>query len=277
MGAHTMSRRIRRALAELLLIKSGLRRFLLPRLLPTHFEATKFLMTRLMHDGLHARDGLLSMVFSAEDTSRPSASLLDLALRVIDRARTIDLKDILARMVDGGEHTRHASTWPGEHYVLLGALVEVLQPKLVIEIGTAEGMSALVMKKYLPACGRLVTFDLVPWENYPNVRLTSADFADGRLTQHVEDLSAPSVFARHAALLREADLLFLDASKDGRLEQVLLDHLDGLTFAKSPLLVLDDIRHWNMLGVWRAIDRPKLDLTSFGHWSGTGLVEWLSS
>ena len=22
------------------------------------------------------------------------------------------------------------------------------------------------------------------------------------------------------------------------------------------------------------IARPKLDLTSFGHWSGTGLVEW---
>jgi hypothetical protein len=29
-----------------------------------------------------------------------------------------------------------------------------------------------------------------------------------------------------------------------------------------------------MLGVWRGIARPKLDLTSFGHGSGTGLVRW---
>ena len=28
------------------------------------------------------------------------------------------------------------------------------------------------------------------------------------------------------------------------------------------------------LRIWRAIARPKLDVTSFGHWTGTGLVEW---
>ncbi|MGH7312141.1 MAG: hypothetical protein ACREJV_03130 [Candidatus Rokuibacteriota bacterium] len=31
---------------------------------------------------------------------------------------------------------------------------------------------------------------------------------------------------------------------------------------------------WNMLAIWREIRMPKLDVTSFGHWSGTGLVEW---
>jgi hypothetical protein len=31
----------------------------------------------------------------------------------------------------------------------------------------------------------------------------------------------------------------------------------------------------NMIGIWRGIRHPKLDLTSFGHWSGTGLVEWI--
>jgi hypothetical protein len=38
--------------------------------------------------------------------------------------------------------------------------------------------------------------------------------------------------------------------------------------------MFDDIRLWNMLRTWRTINRPKLDLTSFGHWSGTGLVDW---
>jgi hypothetical protein len=39
-------------------------------------------------------------------------------------------------------------------------------------------------------------------------------------------------------------------------------------------LVFDDIRIWNMLRIWREIVRPKLDLTSFGHWTGTGIVDW---
>jgi hypothetical protein len=39
------------------------------------------------------------------------------------------------------------------------------------------------------------------------------------------------------------------------------------------LLILDDIRFTNMIPLWRAISSPKLDLSSFGHWSGTGLVD----
>jgi hypothetical protein len=46
--------------------------------------------------------------------------------------------------------------------------------------------------------------------------------------------------------------------------------LDG-----APVLVFDDTRVRNMLHTWRDVRRPKLDLTSFGHWSGTGLVHWV--
>ena len=38
-------------------------------------------------------------------------------------------------------------------------------------------------------------------------------------------------------------------------------------------LLLDDIRFLQMVNCWRSIASPKLDLTSFGHWSGTGLVD----
>lgn len=36
----------------------------------------------------------------------------------------------------------------------------------------------------------------------------------------------------------------------------------------------DDIRLWNMLRIWREIRLPKMDMTSFGPWCGTGLCEW---
>jgi hypothetical protein len=82
------------------------------------------------------------------------------------------------------------------------------------------------------------------------------------------------VVARHRALLEEADFIFIDAAKDGVMEQRFIDNLKPLGFRNAPIVMFDDIRVWNMLKIWRQLDRPKLDLTSFGHWSGTGLVDW---
>lgn len=39
------------------------------------------------------------------------------------------------------------------------------------------------------------------------------------------------------------------------------------------LLVIDDIRLWNVLEIWESIASPKLDVSGFGHYTGTGLVE----
>jgi predicted O-methyltransferase YrrM len=45
---------------------------------------------------------------------------------------------------------------PGEHYRLLAALVKLLQPERVLEIGTFHGLSALALKKFLPSAGKIV-------------------------------------------------------------------------------------------------------------------------
>jgi hypothetical protein len=39
------------------------------------------------------------------------------------------------------------------------------------------------------------------------------------------------------------------------------------------LLVLDDIRLLPMVTLWEDLRLRKLDLTSFGHWSGTGIAQ----
>jgi predicted O-methyltransferase YrrM len=135
-------------------------------------------------------------------------------------------------------------------------------------------MSALALTERLPADGRVVTFDVVPWREVLGTLLTEADFADGRLEQVVDDVTHADGLARHRELLTRADLLFVDAAKDGSMEARLLAHLESVPFERPPIVVLDDIRLWKMLDVWRSISRPKLDLTSFGHWSGTGLVDW---
>lgn len=223
-----------------------------------------------------------SLLFPAgRDADRPSDFLLDVALRAVDKARTVNVGELDRRSREAEARTGFSlglqpSQWPGEHYRLLAGLMQAFAPRQVVEVGTGGGLSALAMKQRLPRGSRITTFDLHPWNSgRPFEVLTTSDFADGSLVQLVGDLSEPTTFAKHVDLLRSADLLFVDGPKDGSMEQTLLAQLDGVTFrAAHVLLVMDDIRLWNLLGTWRAIRRPKLDLTSFGHWCGTGLVEW---
>lgn len=225
-----------------------------------------------IHAPVKARHAEYSMIFSADDDlSRPSKYLLSLALEAIERSTRISLDDISARI----KHPPYwPDIWPGEHYKLLAGFVLTLKPELVIEIGTGTGLSALSMKKYLPSGSRIVTFDIIEWKSTPCSYFCAADFADEQLVQYTDDLSNPSIFLKHRELLVEGNIIFIDAAKDGVMEQKLIDNLKEISFKANPLLVFDDIRVWNMLKIWRNISFPKLDLTSFGHWSGTGIVEW---
>jgi predicted O-methyltransferase YrrM len=215
------------------------------------------------------------MIYSEDDsTSRPSERLLDLAVESISRAREISLADLSERLAGRFAYDDDlVNLWPGEHYRLLAAFVQILRPRVIVEIGTGEGLSALAMLKYLSQDSQLITFDIVPWEEYPRHCLSARDFADGRLHQVVADLAQESAFAEHQKVLQNADLVFVDAAKDGLFERRLLARLEGLSFSKACLFALDDIRLWNMLSVWRNLSWPKLDLTSFGHWCGTGICE----
>ena len=217
-----------------------------------------------------------SMLYSEDDSpSRPSARLIELSIQAITYAQRHTCVDDIAKRLAGrfpySDDT--LSLWPGEHYKLLAALVQVLKPALVVEIGTAEGLSALSMLKYLPIDGRVITFDIVPWERYPRSSLKLEDFQDGRLTQIVANLAESDTFSQYSELLSRADLVFIDAAKDGVLEHRLLANFKTLRFESNPLFVFDDIRLWNMLSFWRTLTWPKLDLTSFGHWCGTGICE----
>lgn len=227
----------------------------------------------VMPPPVDVRHAEYSMLLSADDDlGRPTDRLLDVALAAVQRARTVDVSPLARRVPTG---IRFAEVWPGEHYKLLAGLVKALEAKSIVEIGTATGLSALSLLLNLPKEGRLTTFDVVPWSQYyDGTVLEQADFSDGRLVQVLDDLQQVSVVEKHRAVLEEADFIFIDAAKDGVMEQRFIDNLKLLHFRKAPIVMFDDIRVWNMLAIWRRLDRPKLDLTSFGHWSGTGLVDW---
>lgn len=206
-----------------------------------------------------------------DECGRPSERLLDISLRAIDQARRTDLSWLSKRMAKG---PFYPDVWPGEHYKLLSGLVVALRPKRIIEIGTFQGLGSLAMKNSLIPDAELITVDIVPWKEILNSAFRNSDFEDGRLRQVIGDPSNDIFFKSFSQTLSGCDLLFIDGPKNVTFEQILLRKLSTISLPKNSVVVLDDVRLWNMLKIWREIRRPKLDLTSFGHWTGTGLIDW---
>jgi predicted O-methyltransferase YrrM len=160
--------------------------------------------------------------------------------------------------------------FPGEHYRLLRALSSVLKSQLAIEVGTFRGYGSLALLNSLTT-SRVVTYDVI---KYPPDHL-SVDFSnlDGQIESRVINLIDEIDFASQTKTLSECDFIFIDGPKDGIFEYLLLDRLASVRYFRPKILVLDDIKFMNMIPLWRSIRNPKLDISSFGHWSGTGLVD----
>ena len=220
---------------------------------------------------MHIRHAERSIIMSADDDpGKPNAKLIKLAL---DAAAAASLETFPLSAGRAGADIQLANIWPGEHYRLLAGIVSELKPKRIIEIGTFTGLSTLALRQRLPVESELITLDIVPWQDC-NPSLRADDFTDGRMRQIIADLTQPQVFLEHKTMIEAADLLFIDAAKDGICEPRLIHQLNLCHFRAPPIVIFDDIRLMSMVYVWRSIDKPKLDMTSFGHWSGTGLVEW---
>jgi predicted O-methyltransferase YrrM len=196
--------------------------------------------------------------------------LLELVLRVLRRAKRLSADALLDRGAP-----LLVATWPGEHYRLIAAIVEDLKPRVVIEIGTYTGLRALAIKAALAPGAKLVTFDVVSWDSFEDTYRRDGDFLDGAVSQEGADMGDMNVAHRFRDLLAVADMIFIDASKDGSLEARILEAFRAVGLTQGTLLVLDDIRVWNLVEIWRDIERPKIDLTGFGHYSGTGWVRWV--
>lgn len=169
--------------------------------------------------------------------------------------------------------TKYFNIFPGEHYRFLAGLIEYEKPNQIIDIGTSSGMSSRIMLDYSTKNSKTTTFDLIKWDLFDS-HLSKDDFKNGRLTQYLDDLSDIESFNKHLSLIDAADLIFLDAPKDGDFEYAFIKNLAKSKLSvKKRFLVLDDIKFLNMIKLWKCIKSPKFDVTSFGHISGTGIVD----
>jgi len=197
--------------------------------------------------------------------SHPNNFLVTLVSRAMEKAHY--------GIVAGGKRDlpdyKYLNLNPGEHYRLLKAMVQILKPKISVEIGTFTGLGAIALHE--AGYGHVHTFDIIPWDHLLS-HLTPEHFKD-RMTQHISDLSDEMEFKKYGYLLNNADIIFMDAPKDGVFEPKMVQLLQTLHSKPNRILIMDDIWFDCMQPVWQSIKLPKIDITSLGHWSGTGIID----
>jgi predicted O-methyltransferase YrrM len=211
-----------------------------------------------------------SRLLSVDDDSaaqNPGGRLIEIMQELAQRVPYVT-HHLLDRR-KGPSGPRWHEIWPGEHYNLLTAITEYLIPRVVWEFGTFTGAGTVAIEEgccKFPGLTTIFTVD----NNPPNENwFHELDFGVYRI---VDDFLSPSVLNHND--LPKADLIFIDGPKDNKTEAQLLCELGKITFRNRPIVVMDDIREPALVYVWRNIQRPKMDLTSLGHFTGTGIIDW---
>lgn len=148
-----------------------------------------------------------------------------------------------------------------EHYKLLAYLAKEVSGKSYVDIGTYLGSSAVALATN--ECANVITYDVCDW--IPDELECSAKTKsniDLRIMDCVNDMDE----------VVKSDFIVLDIDPhDGIEETRILNTLRGLNY--KGFVVLDDI-HLNpdMQRFWDSITEDKVDVTKYGHWSGTGII-----
>lgn len=102
---------------------------------------------------------------------------------------------------------------------LLGLILDLHQPKKILEIGTAVGFSALLMSQYLPANGKIITIERNPlmWreaeENIEKAKIALNHGSGGRIQPNQIEIQKGDAAELLKKLDGAFDLIFLDAAK----------------------------------------------------------------
>lgn len=229
---------------------------------------SEILSKKLLHDN-KIRDVRPSLIYSLEGTEI-SDDLVLIATEAIKRASRIKLGCGKKNLSD----SKFLNEFPGEHYRILSSIVNVTNAREVIEIGTYTGLGTLSIKEGFANSGKISTFDLVAWNKLNlDSHFIDEDFRDGSIEQIIGDLSDNNFFEKNFNKLNNANIIFMDAPKDDNFEYKMMRLFLKLDKKKGKLLILDDIKFVNMIDLWRSVKSPKIDLSSFGHWTGTGVID----
>lgn len=141
-----------------------------------------------------------------------------------------------------------------EHYRLLMYIAKLYKKETLIDLGTNRCMSGTALS--FGYQNKIKSYDIVKLLPM-NPMVPNVEWILGDIRENKDLINSP--------------FIFMDVDHDGLFENLFYDHLHEIEW--KGLLMLDDI-HLNdpMKTFWNRIEEEKHDITSKGHWSGTGLV-----
>jgi hypothetical protein len=208
----------------------------------------------------------------AYNSTPPSVALGSIAFQVIKYMEDNKIVDVSK----GQEYLYDFNN----HYNLLTAIASTTKSKKIIEIGTASG-SSLWAWLQSNNVKEILTWDVdtpIPENSgwLPNISVKevvhNAIVNDSRWTQYIENLTDHNVWSLRCNQIKDADIIFIDGPHDGYTEVKLMNNISSLNNNKQILLLFDDIKVSSMVRFWDLLNLEKLDLTSIGHQSGTGIA-----
>lgn len=145
-----------------------------------------------------------------------------------------------------------------EHYRLVRYLASQIDSN-VVEVGTHAGSSAIAMS--LDTKHTILTYDIVEMKGKNYDYIKNIIF---RLTEYQND-------SEYLEFILNSKMIFIDAPHNGFFERELYAWLKEKQY--KGMTVWDDI-HLNedMKSFWNDVDLPKLDITKYGHITGTGVI-----
>lgn len=146
-----------------------------------------------------------------------------------------------------------------EHYRLLYHISwQIPNYSTIIDIGTSTGHSALALSANPDI--NVVTYNICD-QVQDNNSIKNKKNIDIRIKNCIDDID----------ILLQSPFIMLDVYHDGIFEKIVIEELIKHNY--NGIVLCDDIfLNKEMLDFWNWVPIPKMDITEYGHWSGTGLI-----
>lgn len=154
----------------------------------------------------------------------------------------------------------------GEHYKLLSFFSRIFENEVFLDLGTRDGLSALVLSKNQK--NKVYTYDLLPkpleMKNFEHL-IPNCEFKQ------------MNIFDEDLETIKSSKVIFLDLDPhDGIQEKRFMQILEQINY--KGIVICDDIEWFPAMSQWwNEIKQQKYNVTKFGHGSGTGIIDFSNS
>tara|TARA_Y100000816_G_C26108204_1_gene589888 strand:- start:4916 stop:5509 length:594 start_codon:yes stop_codon:yes gene_type:complete len=153
-----------------------------------------------------------------------------------------------------------------QEYRLYSYLSTLFNNITILDIGTLNGRSAISLSHN--ENNKVISYDIRDGIKNLNHKIYTKSNIEFRIKNVLDDLNKE--------FIKNIKIIMIDIDHFYIIEKMIIDKLKELEY--DGIILLDDIIHPSpkefeaMQKLWNEIQDEKYDITKYGHWSGTGLI-----